>query len=506
MNKFIKTLIIAILVTTISVTAVYAISTTHSINFAGLLESGEINNTNTLKAVAIQQDNGKNKIVNDEMFIQFNKDMYELYNIQSTKIKFDEKNPESFVYQPSKEINGIEYILDLEKLKQGQGTKFNLNSCLDGSYFVYSASIPGGSRKRPSTLTYDTTKRGKTENQYIGYNIEGAFYENPAYPWNSWSSSRPLKSWEFIREPWLKDVIVKKYNLNGDGGLISKKNMNSRNKVVDLTKSIELGIYAKYIAFSAKETVKDGGVSPADLDKSIYYGYKIGSAELNKKFGFPKPSAFGANDTWQDYVYILTPPTKKTWGSGFMFYENKDAINGVDYVTIPLAPLDIIEQQKVTELTYSDVTGCFLSEPKKVYNSTTKKYEMKTWVIRSLRDTNIKSGSIPIQIWLKQGADAKYDFVNDKMGTKIFDEEVTFTSEHPYWVKEITYPVPGKGQKSGIFVLDGGTSTPAVNFVWHTDAGNLLFGTHTTSKEKYFDFLPWDKIEAEYGLKREKAD
>lgn len=479
MNRYIKVFLIAILIVAVNITAVYALNTT---------------------------DIQKTQIANDAAYIQFNKDMYDLYNIQRTTIRFDENNPDTYVYQPSKEINGTEYLLNLTKIKQGQGNNFNLKNCLDGSYFVYSAAVTGAAeRKRPSTLTYSTAKRGINESQYLGYNFDGANYENPAYPWNSWNSSKPLKTWTFIKEPWNKQYIRDKYKINRDGGILSEANMNLRNKVVDLSKSIELGIYAKYINFAAKETVKAGGVSNADLNKSIYYGYQVSSAELNKKFGFIKPNVFKSTETWQDYVYVLTPPTRETWGSGFMFYSNPTALQGVDYVTIPLAPLDMVEQQKVVKLTSSNVDGCFLSTPQKVYNSKTKKYEMKTWVIRFVKEPITTSGSYPIQIWQKLNQ-VETPFANDKMGTKIFDEDVIFTPEHPYWVKEITYPVPGVGNESGIFVFDGDSTTPAYNYTWRVLDNDFAPGSHTTSGESLFDnlpTLPWAKIKAEYGITRE---
>lgn len=448
-------------------------------------------------------------IEKNSSYIKFNKEMFELYNIHSLSAAFNVNNPKTFKFTPSIEVDGKIQTLNLAKLIQGLGTNFTLKNCLDGCYFIYGSGW-GPDRKRPSTLTYDKNKVGAKEYQYLGYDVAGTYYDNPAYPWMKWDG-KPMKDLSFIKYPWNNPTVKNKYNISEISGVLSMSNMKARGKIVDLTKNIKTGIYAKYIGLDAKDTVQDGGTASSNFEKSLYFGKVLSDSQkknilnnINDSTIFPNPTVFSTKGgTWQDYVYILTPPTSTTWGSGFIFYTDPTAVQGVNYRTVPIAPNDMIPIQPI-KLSFSQITGCFLSTPKKVYNSKTKKYEMKTWIIRSLKNEITTTGTIKMQIWLKKNASDENEFVNDNMGTKIFDEDIEFTPEHPYWVKEITYPMPSKGHESGIFVFDGGTGTPAYNYVWRTDFDTLAYGTHSTSKEADFDGLPWAKLKAEYGIEREK--
>ena len=413
--------------------------------------------------------------------------MYGKYSLKANT--FDINNSSTYFY-PQTNIKGKD--LNTNRLKKG-GTY--LSDFLDGSYFIY-GDVSGNIRKRPSSLTYDKSKIGNSESQYIGEDNLGALFDNPAFPWNSWIiDAKALKDWGFIKWPWRDPALVEKYKLNKNGGsFIDSK--------LDLTANMKLGIYAKYIYFSAKETIVN--LSADEKDKSIYYGKIIDDATRYEAFDFPDPTAFKTSGgSWKDYVYVLSPPTTASWGTGYMFhkYKNSDNQEVIDYITVPLAPFEMVTKLGKEQPKYTDnVDGCFLSEPKKEGNN------MVTYVIRSPR-FKVESPVISkISIYLKEGVDENQSFAEvSNKGIKIFSQNVVFTPEKPYWIYKITYPVPPKGRKNGVFVEDGGANNFVSSYTWYASSGSIVWGSHTTSEDTLSDWMPWSKIESDnqYKIKRQ---
>ncbi|WP_313559171.1 hypothetical protein [Ruminiclostridium cellobioparum] len=427
----------------------------------------------------------------DNSYKDYSKEIYDLYGKYSLNAKsFDENDPSTYLY-PEQNANNKD--LNKDRLKKG-GT--DISDFLDGSYFVY-GSGSGNTRKRPSSLTYDKSKIGLSESQYIGEDSLGALFDNSAFPWNSWIiGGKALKDWDFVKRPWKDSILVNKYKLNEKGGVF----LNSK---IDLTENIKLGIYAKYIYFSAKETVVN--LSADQKDKSIYYGKVIDEATRYDSFDYPDPTAFKTKGgSWKDYVYILSPPTTSTWGTGYMFhkYKNSDNQEVIDYITVPLAPFAMVKKLGMEQPKYSeDVSGCFLSVPKKEGNN------MVAYIIRAPKFKVESPVLTKITVWLKQNLDESQQFDSQtNLGTKIFDGNIMFTPDKPYWIYKVTYPVPGKGKESGIYVKTGNHAGTVSNSTWYSSSGSIIGISHTTSAESdLVNWMPWDKIEADaqYKIKQQ---
>ena len=427
----------------------------------------------------------------DNSYKEYNKQIYELYGkFNEDSNKFDENDTNTYYY-PKTNINNEE--LDIARLKKG-GT--DISDFLDGSYFVY-GSPKGNARNRPSSLTYDKNKSGASESQYIGEDKLGALFDNPAFPWRSWIiDGKALKDWNYIKWPWKDTEVQTKYKLNKKGGSF----INSK---IDLTDNIKAGIYAKYIYFSAKETVLN--LSADQNEKSIYYEKIIDDFMKYDAFDYPDPAAFkNKGGSWKDYVYILSPPTNSTWGTGYMFhkYTNDDKQEVIDYITVPLAPIQVVRALKGKIPKYTEnVDGCFLSEPEREGNS------MVAYVIRAPKIKVESPVYTKINVWLKQNVNESQQFdAQADFGTKLFSGNVLFTPEKPYWIYKVTYPIPMKGKESGIYVKTANQSGTVSNSTWYSSSGGLIGSSHTTSDEsELVNWMPWPKIESDnqYKIKQQ---
>ena len=150
---------------------------------------------------------------------------------------------------------------------------------------------------------------------------------------------------------------------------------------------------------------------------------------------------------------------------------------------------------------YTDnIDGCFLSEPVKEGNN------MVAYVIRAPRfeiDSPVKTN---MTVWLKENLDESQEFDNQtNLGKKLFEGEVYFTKDMPYWIYKVTYPVPQKGKISGIYVKTGNQKSIVSNSVWYASSGSLMGSSHTTSKDtELVDWMPWEKIESDTQYKIKK--
>lgn len=211
---------------------------------------------------------------------------------------------------------------------------------------------------------------------------------------------------------------------------------------------------------------------------------------------------------WTQYVHVLQPPTKYSFGTGRMWH--KDSAGKIWYLAVPIAPFYSIAPPPTFEWDEASLgiaDGCFLDVPKKVGS------QMEVYIIRGPRHEITEPTYVPIKIYLLQNVDESVQFAYGKIpanigwGELVFDEVVKFTPDKPYWVKKITYPVPLANHKSGIIVQTGLKEIKSNNavdcYVWNNEA-SLLYGTSTTSASEFMDYLPWSKIEAEFGIKRLK--
>lgn len=276
----------------------------------------------------------------------YNNELHEYYNY-----------PESFLTN-SKSFEGIPGTFSMNTDILGRtGTNF-----YNASYVVYgsdSSISPNNSRTSPIT--------GTIQKQYLGYSVDGTKFDNPAYPWGSWmNQSLPIKNWHFVKKPWGVKDIRDNFKLKSDGGSFSKDAIKSKYGVIDdLSSNMRQGIYEKYIKYTSKDNIvgnvqntslytgetvtnprtdnaQSGGITKANCKEKKEDGtYWIADPNVIalKADGSPDASGTGTAD-WTDVVYVLSPPTSTTWGTGWAFIRYS---NGTyDYITIPIASYTVV--------------------------------------------------------------------------------------------------------------------------------------------------------------------
>lgn len=228
-----------------------------------------------------------------------------------------------------------------------------------------------------------------------------------------------------------------------------------------------------------------------------------------------------SGDVLKDYLYIQSPPTDWGCGSARGWHNYKGQIlyqtfilkplqNYLDYQNrIPGGPGEPTQRDlsAYTELNFG-TDGCFLDVPQ-----LNDKGNLETYIIRGFKKPLTQNTKIKMIIWEFDNLDESIDFIADELlknnkdkGKLIFDDYATFTVDEPFWVKKIEFPKPGLSKKSGLVIQTGllniNNDDGVMCYVWNTARGTLLPASHNTSDASFSDVLPWDKIEAKYGIKR----
>jgi hypothetical protein len=326
----------------------------------------------------------------------------------------------------------------------GKTLKVNETVATEKGYLVYgtAADVPGNDYKNSSGAKVSASTPGSIP-RYLGYDVKGNKYSNFDFPVDADSGRDPWdKSW--IKYPW-------------DEG------------------------YCNYPPYYNT----DNNAS-AWLDRLNWPGW--------------------TGEKLKDYLLIQSPPTDYSPGTcvGWHIYLGKPW-----YQVFSIEPdkkLDL--KGNITE--NGIATGCFLDFPRKVGN------QMETYVIRSSEIKITEPVYVPVKIWLLENLDENISFIDDKIpknigwGKLVFDDYIKLTADKNYWVKKITYPVPLVGHKSGILVQTGSDAIEngraVTNYCQNVKDFGLTCGSHTTSEYERLDFIPWNQIEAEYGIKRLRSD
>ena len=288
---------------------------------------------------------------------------------------------------------------------------------LDGMYIVY-GDEHDDTRNRPATRTYQGENPAPQEEyRYLGHSLTGANFDNPAFPWLGWGGT-PAKDFYFIPKPWTVPLLNQSYNLSTSNSTnhFLQSNQNLQQK---LNRSIKAGLHFKYVLLPARETVL--GLENSHLkDYSIFWG--VESTPNIKNTAIPDPQNFVAlngnyftrhtNNTqynWSDFVYILSPPTSFSWGTGFIFMESSNSQSGnlsnVSYMSVPLAPFIATPDYSISVLRTGTEDGYHMNNPhyesiikisKKNFNkenSTTPHLDIRfnNATIKSINDTPVNT-------------------------------------------------------------------------------------------------------------------
>lgn len=138
-------------------------------------------------------------------------------------------------------------------------------------------------------------------NRYLGETMQGEAYSNTLFRHDAWEGG-VINDRNWILRPWANDTVKAHLQRMGEQSLDF---YNPFNNNPDYDASIKQGL---------KEYFKPGG------NVQLYFR--------------------DDNTPWHQYVHVLQPPTKYTWGMGRMWHQKSDG--SIWYLTIPMAPLGLI--------------------------------------------------------------------------------------------------------------------------------------------------------------------
>jgi hypothetical protein len=249
---------------------------------------------------------------------------------------------------------------------------------LDGMYLVYGDPQGDDDRLRPSSRTYQGNPPPEiSEKRFLGFDHSDALFDNPAYPWLGWGGS-PIKDYNFVPRPWEVNILKENFNLHPEGSNFTTVLAPTADSRRRLNESIKEGLFSKYVNYKAKETVI--GLDRSNIEKSLYWGQVVDPLSLDSKISepsfyielsdnqFTRISNHNQSMDWLDFVYILSPPTTFSWGTGYLFFEKTGLSSGqvnpnsFSYMTVPIVPANKTPDYSITILRTGTENGLFTED------------------------------------------------------------------------------------------------------------------------------------------------
>lgn len=181
----------------------------------------------------------------------------------------------------------------------------------DRPVFVYGDSVEAS--KETTTKGRDIVKKVDDKDEYraLGYAIDGSVFPNPVFPYDNEGHAAKDKMW--VKEPW--DGGNVKYLHSEDGEIIER---TLSDNVLD------------YI----KKWIKVNGFRPNDAE--LY----VGKRNYFVENAVDVPEAL--KDNFEDFLYIIQPPTEHAWGLGIAFYY-WNGYNNLNYKSFLIEPFDMVD-------------------------------------------------------------------------------------------------------------------------------------------------------------------
>lgn len=179
--------------------------------------------------------------------------------------------------------------------------------------------------------------------RYFGYTRYGDLFTDFYYPDDAYSGwkfdtlerAQDIKVDHWVIEPWTNKGEKVKETVNGKFDLAPYKSDQ-------VETAIEKGIAFFYGANGTNVagyiTDKNGKIkTDKDGEPIMRYGGLNGSGEIVSGGRIGDVAKF-KDIKWVDYVHIMQPPGKYTWGIGKMWHRKPDG--SIWYVTVPIYPLE----------------------------------------------------------------------------------------------------------------------------------------------------------------------
>ncbi|MGB9812392.1 MAG: Athe_2463 domain-containing protein [Thermovenabulum sp.] len=184
-------------------------------------------------------------------------------------------NLNNFLLEINKDIKERYGVEDYFDEENVEGVPINKDMYADRGLLIYGSP-------------FGEVKEGRK--RFLGYTMEGDYFTNEYFPDDLWKGGN-LEDRNWIKEPW-------------------KQGLNFRGKQIQQNK------------------IDGNTVLDESIKKGLAYFY-----EPDGKFSYSKSKL-----QWSQYVHVLQPPTKWTWGIGVAWH-NMDGKTW--YKTIPMAPFDM---------------------------------------------------------------------------------------------------------------------------------------------------------------------
>ena len=190
-------------------------------------------------------------------------------------------------YKTEVKINGATKGINEDLAKRGTDTLDNKPVFVYGDMEEVSKSVTSAHRDYVKKA-----KEGAWEYRSLGYARDGSAFPNPAFPPDNSGGEATDKKW--VKEPWLTEEY----------GTLQAE--NGKTEIIQMA--------AGYIGY-IKKWIGAQHFSPQTLGtlESINYDRKF----IAKQSITVPPSL---EDNFEDFLYVIQPPTEHSWGLGIAFY------------------------------------------------------------------------------------------------------------------------------------------------------------------------------------------
>lgn len=175
--------------------------------------------------------------------------------------------------------------------------------------------------------------------RYLGYTNLGDDAPSEGFPWDAGWSGMKIQDFNLVPNPWKDERVKKLYKIKSN----DFNHFNLNNPKLPLTNENRQKLQ-KYLEDGTFETAIQTGLNDkyAGVQYSKYmhiYNERLKTKEIYDRDAKPNTGK------WVDYVHILQPPTEISWGYGRIFIEDDDNPERITYMSIYIAPFQLIEKQ-----------------------------------------------------------------------------------------------------------------------------------------------------------------
>ncbi|WP_265447235.1 Athe_2463 domain-containing protein [Acetivibrio straminisolvens] len=225
------------------------------------------------------------------------------------------------------------YLLQIDGMDiNDKLAQYGLDVFSNRPVFVYGDNIQASKKTTSAGRDFVKKVNGKDEYRALGYAIDGSVFPNPVFPHDNEGYAAEDKMW--VKEPWLDGTKVR-YLCSENGTVVEKTLSNNVLEYIN-----------KWIKFNY---FHPDHVKVYTGERNYFVKNAVDVPEKLK-------------DNFEDFLYIIQPPTEHAWGLGIAFYY-WNGYNNLNYRSFLIKPFDMDE--KDLDVSFSNIPGS-TTEGKKV--------------------------------------------------------------------------------------------------------------------------------------------